>query len=112
MCGLAPEEMVGRLFTDFVPAERYEQDLANFLETMRTGNPVMDYTTVMHHADGRLLTVRANARLVRDAGGCIVGSMGTAWDVARAALFLASEEAAYITGVCLAVDGGLTCRAA
>jgi NAD(P)-dependent dehydrogenase (short-subunit alcohol dehydrogenase family) len=31
---------------------------------------------------------------------------GTAWDVANAALFLASDEAAFITGVVLAVDGG------
>ena len=36
--------------------------------------------------------------------------MGTAWDVANAALFLASDEAAYITGVLLAVDGGRTAR--
>jgi NAD(P)-dependent dehydrogenase (short-subunit alcohol dehydrogenase family) len=47
----------------------------------------------------------------RDAA-CPMGRMGTAWDVAHAALFLASDEAAYITGVCLPVDGGLTCRAA
>jgi NAD(P)-dependent dehydrogenase (short-subunit alcohol dehydrogenase family) len=47
----------------------------------------------------------------RDAA-CPMGRMGTAWDVARAALFLASDEAAYITGVSLPVDGGLTCRAA
>jgi len=33
--------------------------------------------------------------------------VGTAWDVANAALFLASEEAGYITGVLLPVDGGL-----
>lgn len=33
--------------------------------------------------------------------------MGTAWDVANAALFLASDEARYITGVQLPVDGGL-----
>ena len=33
--------------------------------------------------------------------------MGTAWDVANAALFLASDEANYITGVLLPVDGGL-----
>jgi NAD(P)-dependent dehydrogenase (short-subunit alcohol dehydrogenase family) len=39
------------------------------------------------------------------------GRMGDAWDVAHAALFLASDEARYITGVCLPVDGGLTCRA-
>jgi NAD(P)-dependent dehydrogenase (short-subunit alcohol dehydrogenase family) len=39
-----------------------------------------------------------------------MGRMGSAWDVARAALFLASDEARYITGVCLAVDGGLALR--
>ncbi len=32
--------------------------------------------------------------------------MGSAWDVANAALFLASDEARFITGVCLPVDGG------
>lgn len=32
--------------------------------------------------------------------------MGTAWDVAHAAAFLASERAAFITGVTLPVDGG------
>lgn len=39
---------------------------------------------------------------------CPTGRMGTAWDVANAALFLASDEAGYITGHCLPVDGGLT----
>jgi len=38
------------------------------------------------------------------------GGMGTAWDTANAALFLASDEARYITGVVLPVDGGLAVR--
>jgi NAD(P)-dependent dehydrogenase (short-subunit alcohol dehydrogenase family) len=37
-----------------------------------------------------------------------MGRMGDAWDVARAALFLASDEASYITGAEIVVDGGLT----
>lgn len=37
------------------------------------------------------------------------GKMGTAWDIANAAVFLASDEAAFITGVCLPVDGGQSC---
>jgi len=40
---------------------------------------------------------------------CPTGKMGDAWDVAHAALFLASAEARYITGTQLVVDGGLTC---
>ncbi len=39
---------------------------------------------------------------------CPMGRMGDAWDVAHAALFLASDEAKYITGTELIVDGGLT----
>ncbi|ALA19934.1 MULTISPECIES: SDR family NAD(P)-dependent oxidoreductase [Chelatococcus] len=37
------------------------------------------------------------------------GRMGTAWDIAAAAVFLASDEARFITGVCLPVDGGQSC---
>lgn len=39
-----------------------------------------------------------------------MGKMGDPWDVAYASLFLASDEAKYVTGACLVVDGGLTCK--
>ena len=46
----------------------------------------------------------------RRAAAVPLGRQGTAWDVANAALFLASDEAAFITGVILAVDGGQSAR--
>jgi NAD(P)-dependent dehydrogenase (short-subunit alcohol dehydrogenase family) len=46
----------------------------------------------------------------RDASVPLGGKMGSAWDVAYAALFLASEEARFITGVVLPVDGGQSAR--
>jgi NAD(P)-dependent dehydrogenase (short-subunit alcohol dehydrogenase family) len=39
-----------------------------------------------------------------------MGHMGDAWDVAHAALFLASDESRYVTGVGLVVDGGITLK--
>ena len=50
--------------------------------------------------DATALIASRNAR-------CPMGHMGTAWDVAHAALFLASDEAGYITGTEIVVDGGL-----
>ena len=49
---------------------------------------------------------RAEVAAMRDAKVPLRQRMGTAWDVANAALFLASDEANFITGVALAVDGG------
>jgi NAD(P)-dependent dehydrogenase (short-subunit alcohol dehydrogenase family) len=49
---------------------------------------------------------RAEVAAERDARVPLRNRMGTAWDVANAALFLASDEASFITGVALPVDGG------
>lgn len=46
---------------------------------------------------------------LRDAQ-CPTGKMGDAWDVAYAGLFLASDEAKYVTATELVVDGGITAK--
>ena len=51
---------------------------------------------------GRMKEIRA--------AQCPMGRMGDAWDVAHAALFLASDEAKYITATELVVDGGMTAK--
>jgi NAD(P)-dependent dehydrogenase (short-subunit alcohol dehydrogenase family) len=49
-------------------------------------------------------------RAERGARVPLKGGMGSAWDTAQAALFLASDEARFITGVLLPVDGGMSAR--
>ena len=53
---------------------------------------------------------RAQVVAERNAKVALRGQMGTGWDVANAALFLASDEANFITGVELPVDGGALVR--
>lgn len=50
------------------------------------------------------------AMLERRDAACPMGRMGDAWDVAKSALFFASDESGYVTGQVLAVDGGVTLR--
>jgi NAD(P)-dependent dehydrogenase (short-subunit alcohol dehydrogenase family) len=53
---------------------------------------------------------RAEVEAERDAKVPLRRKMGTGWDVANAALFLASDEASFVTGVTLPVDGGASVR--
>tara|TARA_Y100001001_G_scaffold129947_1_gene129186 strand:+ start:1111 stop:1335 length:225 start_codon:yes stop_codon:yes gene_type:complete len=53
--------------------------------------------------DVEALVAKRNARIP-------MGFMGNAWDVANAVLFLASDEARYITGAQIVVDGGMTLK--
>jgi NAD(P)-dependent dehydrogenase (short-subunit alcohol dehydrogenase family) len=62
--------------------------------------------------EGNVAAGRDREELIRarDAMVPLGGRMGDAWDVANAALFLASDEARFITGACLPVDGGQSTR--
>lgn len=65
---------------------------------------LMDTPLIRNQIAGQYSDIDAMIR-ERDAKSP-TGKMGDAWDVAHAALFLASDEAKYINGVCLPVDGG------
>jgi NAD(P)-dependent dehydrogenase (short-subunit alcohol dehydrogenase family) len=58
-------------------------------------------TKQLSEADGAALVAKRNASVP-------MGRMGDAWDVAHAVLFLASDQARYITATQLVVDGGVT----
>lgn len=68
------------------------------IDTPRIANTVAK----MFNADDLDAAKQARARQVPN------GRMGTAWDVAHACAFLASDAAAYINGTTLMVDGGIT----
>ncbi len=61
--------------------------------------------TTVYGEDGDI----ANLIRVRD-GQCPMGHMGEAWDTAYATLYLASDEAKYVTGTEIVVDGGMSVR--
>ena len=65
--------------------------------------PTVEYYNTQAYGDGDVETMWRR----RDAM-CPSGKQGEPWDVAYAALFLASDEAKYITGTTIVVDGGLS----
>ena len=70
------------------------------MDTPMAINAVSDVTGV----DRDTLRAKRNAQVPLNA------HMGDAWDTAHAARFLASDEAKFITGVLLPVDGGMSAR--
>ncbi|MCB4824689.1 SDR family NAD(P)-dependent oxidoreductase [Roseicella aerolata] len=67
------------------------------------------HTPLVEHRLAKQLGTNDAAALVAKRHASVpIGRMGDAWDVANAVVFLASEEARYITATHLVVDGGLT----
>jgi NAD(P)-dependent dehydrogenase (short-subunit alcohol dehydrogenase family) len=67
---------------------------------------LMDTPMAVDTRARKLNKPRSEIAALRDQRVPLRRKMGTAWDVANAALFLASDEANFITGVDLLVDGG------
>ena len=58
----------------------------------------------------KLKIPRERIRAQRDAMVPLRARMGSGWDVAHASVFLHSDEASFITGALLPVDGGQLTR--
>jgi NAD(P)-dependent dehydrogenase (short-subunit alcohol dehydrogenase family) len=69
---------------------------------------VMHTPLVEHRLVSQLGAADAKALVAKRHASVPIGHMGDAWDVANAVLFLASDEARYITATQLVVDGGMT----
>lgn len=67
---------------------------------------LMNTPMAIENRVGRDGATREQVIADRDAHVPLGGKMGSGWDVAYASLFLASDEASFVTGVLLAVDGG------
>lgn len=88
-----------------VTAVRYARDnvRCNIVVPGLMDTPLVEHRLAGERSGGNLEALRRRRNAQPP-----MGHMGTAWDVAHAALFLASDEARYITGAELVVDGGLS----
>jgi len=67
----------------------------------------LDTPLITTHLRNKLSEEQYKANMRKRSAVLPSAKMGTAWDVAYASLFLASDEAGYINGVMLNVDGGM-----
>jgi NAD(P)-dependent dehydrogenase (short-subunit alcohol dehydrogenase family) len=71
--------------------------------------PGLMHTPLVEYRLARQLSGNDAAGLIAQRNAQVpMGRMGTGWDVAHAVLFLASDEAGFITGTEIIVDGGYT----
>lgn len=104
------------MFTQGLAIEYGKQGVrANVILPGLMNTPIIMGAYLDRNADDPLFDRRANRSTFESADEmiakrdalCPTGKMGDAWDVAMASVFLASDEARYINGALLPVDGGL-----
>ena len=110
LAALKPYPLVGYKTTKAAVIAFTEQIAANYARYGIRANVIlpglMETPMAVEGQTGR--KTRAEVVAERDAMVPLGRKMGSAWDVANAALFLASDLAQYITGAVLPVDGGLS----
>ena len=79
--GREPEEMIGRLYTDFIPPAQAAANAASWARAVGNDDRIVDYENWVLHKDGRQILLNANALLLRDEEGNVVGSTGTSVDI-------------------------------
>jgi len=104
--GYAASKAAVNQFTQAIALQYAPQGIrANAILPGMMDTPTVRVSLQAEFADEAELIAKRNA-------ACPTGKMGDAWDIAWASVFLASDEAKYITGVLLPVDGGMTCKSA
>ena len=110
LAALKPYPLVGYKTTKAAVIAFTEQIAANYARYGIRANVIlpglMETPMAVEGQTGR--KTREEVVAERDAMVPLGRKMGSAWDVANAALFLASDLAKYITGAVLPVDGGLS----
>ena len=81
--GREPEEMIGHLFTDFMAPDEAHRNMANLAKMIATGDSVIELEARLLHRDGHEVVLSANAMVLRDAAGNIVGTTGTSRDITQ-----------------------------
>ena len=110
LAALRPYPLVGYKTTKAAVIAFTEQIAANYARYGIRANVIlpglMETPMAVEGQTGK--KTREEVVAERDAMVPLRRKMGSAWDVANAALFLASDLAQYITGAVLPVDGGLS----
>ena len=79
--GLEPEEMIGRLFTDFMSPEEARRGVAQLAGAAAAGESSVEYECRVLHRNGQEVVLSANTVYLRDSAGKTVATMGTSRDI-------------------------------